>query len=471
MTKMRAILCAALSCVVASPAAFACGLNWDAPQSHFPGVSFQGYVFHVESLGEMDLGDGLVLPLRAIFRSESNASSPYVGQGWDIPLLESHIVQINEHEFRMVEPTGWFRLFWRDGKDPTLLHGQNGWKAEIKGNTVTAWADCGGKLVFNAGKITQLQLENRTFDYQYSGNRVSEIREGGRPLLKVDSDPIVGIVNGLSYGEQQIRIELGDKPQVQVINDQSIVASVQKSLSKLTLPHGTTKEFEYAVNEKLQPMMLVGKGDRFRKIVWDSVSKFILSDNDWNYIIKPPKQLGNNAAIERRNLTGEKESYFYDMAKGRKSILKSDGVLQVTTWFTSGKLQGRIRAKETWYKSRLIASERYSYSENGNLLRVSSLDRDTVTIFWARRSDGSKFRISRTLYGHPVRVEFYNSRGVLAETFDYTKEFGFKYEMKDGQREQHSFYAHLPSQEVHQFVSAYLGQIGNVSSQSKIQLH
>ena len=127
--RIRAILfVAAVSLVMALHGTFACCLKWNEPQSHFKGVSFQGYVFHVENFGEIDLGEGLKLPLRAIFRSEINAASPYAGQGWDIPLLESHIVQINDREFRMVEPTVWFRLFWRDGKDPSLLHGQNGWK-------------------------------------------------------------------------------------------------------------------------------------------------------------------------------------------------------------------------------------------------------------------------------------------------------------------------------------------------------
>ena len=51
--------------VIVQQVAFGCGLNWNEPQSHFQGVSFQGYVFHVENLGEIDLGQGLKLPLRA----------------------------------------------------------------------------------------------------------------------------------------------------------------------------------------------------------------------------------------------------------------------------------------------------------------------------------------------------------------------------------------------------------------------
>ena len=360
-----AVLCVA----VAQHSAFACGLNWNEPQSHFQGVSFQGYVFHVEDFGKIDLGKELQLPLRVIFRSESNASSPYVGQGWDIPLLESHIVQIDDRWFKMIEPTGLPRLFWRDEKDPTFIHGQGGWKGQIKGNTITTWADCGSKIVFNTGKITQLQIKDRTFEYQYSGNRVSEIREGGRTLLKVDSDPIAGIVNGLSYGEQQIRIELGDKPQVEVIDGQKIVASMRKSLGKLTLSDGTTKEYEYAVNEKLQPTLNIA-GAQKRVIVWHPSSKTILRDADWTYEVTPGELPGSNAAIDRSNPTQEKEFWHYDALKGQEITRNSSGVTRVKTWFTSGSLSGKPRKTylTTPTGTTQILEQNY-YDEEGRLLK------------------------------------------------------------------------------------------------------
>ncbi len=359
MTKMRVILFAAVS-LVASPAAFACGLNWDTPQSHFQGVSFQGYVFHAEPLGEVDLGNGLVLPLRVIFRSESNASSPYVGQGWDIPLLESHIVQINEREFRMVEPTGWFRLFWRDGKNPSLLHGQNGWKAEIKGNTITAWADCGSKLVFNAGKITQLQLENRTFDYQYSGNRLSEIREGGRMVLKVEGE-------GSSFGGQEIRFELGDRPRVQNVKGQNIVAAVDRSLSKARLSNGTTKSFEFAVNHKMEPTLKVGES---RLIVWDPATRRIKQDGEWAYEIKPPESdVFANAAIGRTNLNNQHEFWLKDMSKGTEVIQNANGFKRERRWFVAGKLTGRNREIIDFMNGQELRRRNWSYNEAGEVLR------------------------------------------------------------------------------------------------------
>ena len=357
-----------LCVAVAQHSVFACGLNWNEPQSHFQGVSFQGYVFQVERLGEVDLGDGLNLPLWAIFRSESNISSPYVGQGWDIPLLESRIVQIDDIWFRMIEPTGWFRLFWRDEKDPTLIHGQGSWKGQIRGNTITTWASCGSKIVFNAGKITQLQVNGRTFDYQYSGNRVSEIREGGRLILKVNGDPSTGIVNGLSYGGQQMGIELGDRPQVQAIQGKNVVASLQKSLGKLTFPDGTTKEYEYAVNEQLQPTLNIS-GTQKRVIVWNPSSKIIVSDGDWTYDIKQSELPRSHAAIGRVTAKGLSEYWFYNPSKGEETIQGIDGVRRTRTWFVGGKLLGLTRSNVAELNGKVISENRLSRDETGRLIR------------------------------------------------------------------------------------------------------
>ena len=356
-------------------------------------MSFQGYVFHVEPLGEIDLGNGLVLPLRAIFRSESNASSPYIGQGWDIPLLESHIVQIDDREFRMVEPTGWFRLFWRDGKDPALLHGQNGWKAEIKGNTITAWADCGSKIVFNTGKITQLQLENRTFDYQYSGNRVSEIREGGRMVLKVEGA-------GLSYGGQLIRFELGDKPRVQNVKGQNVIGTVDRSLSKMHLSDGSARSYEFSVNDKMEPTLKVKDG---RLIVWDPTTRRIKQDGEWTYQIKPAESdLFAYAAIERTNSSNENEFWLKDISKGTEVIQNANGFKRERKWFVAGKLTGRNREIADFINGKELRRRNWSYNENGEVLRFS----DTA------ESDAAlqrKIKLLVTQIGTPVIQEAKNT--------------------------------------------------------------
>lgn len=194
----------------------ACVSAFSMPQSHFEGVDYQGYVFHVEKIGYLQMSSDVKLPMYLTFSSRRETVSPYVGYGWEIPLLESKIVQLDENNFRLDQPDGWFRPFWRDIKNPTLLHA-SGWEAEIHGNTITAWASCGMKLTFRKGRIVSMQLKDRKLDYLYEDNQVSQIREGSTTVLKVEREPSTGEVIGLNLGNnQRIGLECDQRPRVQV---------------------------------------------------------------------------------------------------------------------------------------------------------------------------------------------------------------------------------------------------------------
>src|SRR5579862_4047607 len=112
--------------------------------NHFDGVNSQGYVAYWEKVGDLDLGDDLKLPMFIGFRSnkENGEPSPYLGQGWILPLLESNFVQTGENTFLMMQPDGWNNYFLRDNPNDTVLRGSSGWRAEITNDTITAWAPC-----------------------------------------------------------------------------------------------------------------------------------------------------------------------------------------------------------------------------------------------------------------------------------------------------------------------------------------
>src|ERR1035437_4278891 len=74
---------------------FACGLNWSEPVSHFENVDYQGNVHIVRKLGEVEK-----LPIYLIFNS-SYGNSPYAGSGFEIPILESRMWQVDENRFQM----------------------------------------------------------------------------------------------------------------------------------------------------------------------------------------------------------------------------------------------------------------------------------------------------------------------------------------------------------------------------------
>ena len=68
--------------------ALSCGIDWRLPQSHFEGVDEQGHVLYSEKIGDLDAGENLHIPLHIMFKSEWMASSPNLGRGWMLPLLD-----------------------------------------------------------------------------------------------------------------------------------------------------------------------------------------------------------------------------------------------------------------------------------------------------------------------------------------------------------------------------------------------
>ena len=358
---------------------FGCGIGWTEPKSHFEGVDYQGHVMQVEKLGDLDAGKGLFLPIFAVFTSHSGNNSPYAGHGWTVPLLESRMLQVDENGFKLDQPDGWFRMFGRDKNNPTILNGQGGWKAEIRGDTITAWADCGSKLVFNKGRLVSMQLKERKFDFLYEGNRVSEIREGNLPVLRVEKEAITGEVTGFRLADnRQIGLERSQRPRVQVINNQNLVGGMDQGLSKITQADGSVRTIEYGVDDKLNPTMKLGD----RLIVWNPASKKIVKDGDWTYDIKPGAGPFDNAAIGRRNAKNQSEFWHRDGAKGEEIVQGIDGIKSVTTWFTSGYLAGAIRKKEEISRGagRLVFLA--SYDESGKLIRETMSNGDINRIYY-----------------------------------------------------------------------------------------
>lgn len=343
-----------------------CGLNWLEPKSHFDGVSNQGYVFLVETLGDITLRDGKALPMRAIFRSESNTASPYLGHGWELPLLESHIVQLDERWFRVVEPTGWYRFFWRDAKDPTVLHGQNNWKGVIRGNGISVMADCGDRLDFRDGRIVSMDLKGQKLQVERSADGMATLKDGSSILLAVQK--------GLSKEGLEIRLGNGEMlgitqaacPLIEVIGGRAVIGRKVESLGTITRGNGEKRTWEYAVDEKLRPSLK--QGDRL--ITWNPTTRRILTDAGWTYDIKPGEgPRDDNAVIGRANAQGQKEFWHHDRAKGEEIVQGIDGVKKVTTWFTSGVLNRKLRKI---FETKVGNSEMTysaSYSGSGRLLR------------------------------------------------------------------------------------------------------
>ena len=358
----------------------ACGIDWSLPHNHFEGVNEFGFVSLWENIGNIDTGDGLILPLNINFRSDRLTSSSTLGSGWHLGLLDASVVQLEEGKFLIFDPAGPFRLFKRDKKNPSLLLGPGGWKAEIKGDIITAWADCGAKLVFNKGRIASMQIKDKVFTYLYKNGQISEIQQGISTILTVKKDQLSGEVVGLVLpNHQEIGIEHTTKPRVNTIANQKIVSGVDATLGAITKTDGSKKTFEFGIDDTMNPTIKTGD----HAFVWNSGTKIPIRDGKWEYNIKPGLNQLTNVPIERKNTKNQSEYWFRDVRKGQEIIQSIDEVKTIRSWFTSGILSGRPRNTVVIKDGVQKVISSISYDELGNRIIEKTSD---YTLMFERNS-------------------------------------------------------------------------------------
>ncbi|MEI9896999.1 MAG: hypothetical protein WDN28_24855 [Chthoniobacter sp.] len=365
------------------------------------------------------------LPLIINFRSNRESVSPYLGQGWMLPLLESNIIQTGENEFLMVEPDGLNRSFGRVKAKSSELNGQGGWKAEINGEVITAWADCGWRLVYSKGKIISIGTpKGRNLDFVYSGKKVTEIREKGATKLTVEFDPVNGNARSLSFNGRQVTIDRAEKPRVEAVAGQNVIAGMDSSLHALSSQGVELTEFQFSVNEKIQPQIkIIGANGRTRTMVWDPATKRVIADGAWIYNITPGEHSWDNAAIGRANPSGRSEYWFVDGSRGQEIVQGSDGVRTVTTRFITGVFAGKVRKIEQLKdgKTQIVATN--NYDENGRLIKEF---KDGVTRTFDLDQFGRRTRqwengrlVSATEYDGNGRVKSVEYENNVKRTYDY----------------------------------------------------
>jgi hypothetical protein len=131
--------------------------------------------------------------------------------------------------------------------------------------------------------------------------------------------------------------------------------------------------FEQTVNGELNPTIKLGD----QLIAWNPATKKIAKDGEWTYDIKPGAGPFDNGAIGRRNTKSKSEFWHHDGAKGEEIVQGIDGVKKVTSWFTSGKLAGKARKRETLAGDQQLALIKKAYDESGFLfLQYSKFSED-----------------------------------------------------------------------------------------------
>lgn len=362
-TVLRSCTFAGLLFGLTSETSNACGIDWNAPLSHFSGVDFQGHVHVVQKLEDIKTESGS-LPLSMIFNS-SYGTSPYGGVGFEFPLLEAKMLQVDENTFLLRNPAGWLWPFVRS-KDKNVLDGSAGWRAVINGDSMTAWAPCGGKMVFYKGRITRLETKDFNLDYIYSGSLLSEVREGSNVLIKIRFSSNTGEFNGLILGlNKVIQVQKAERPRVQTIGHANTISAIDSSISQVTLSNGSMIKFAFGLNEKLQPTMNMNNR---RLFTWNAETGNIVSDGDWQYKISRDVEAFSYATIKRSRSTGEKETWQSNPMRGEESFSHADGFTRKRLWFTSGRLAGRPRSIVDSINGVEVRNRKWNYSEEGQLL-------------------------------------------------------------------------------------------------------
>ena len=405
---------------------FGCGVEWKVPKDHFDGVNEYGYVSYWDKIGDLDLGEGLVIPLSIGFQSDREWSSPYLGYGWMMPLFDSNIVQTGENSFELTAPDGYTMPFGRDGNKPTVLNGVKGWKGEISSDTITLWASCGWKLTYKKGKISSIgsPTGKSLLISRDSDGVATEASYDGKVLIRTQRD-FNGVVTGVILGEKPIEFEQAEKPRIQSVQGKNLVAGKDLSLATVKKQGNIEKTFVFTVSPELQPKLLIrSSGTEQREIVWDAATRLMRSDGPWAYDIKQSLTKGYNASITRRNKSNQEEVWFLDSAGNQEITQTADGIKKIITWFPSGKLAGKRRNVTEIKNGKSELLYQASYDEAGHFLRGIYSNGDIVTY----KSEGNQ--TTMLVNGIPRMSTTYNKDGTIAkEVFhDMKSEKQYAYE-------------------------------------------
>jgi hypothetical protein len=405
---MRRIAVTLLGLASIPPLTMGCGLDWTLPTNHFDGVEEHGYVSYWEKIGEADLGDGLVIPVNINFNSHREASSPYLGKGWTVALLESHVEPLDENNMKVIMPDGWNFYFQRDGNAETW-HGNAGWVGQTNDTVFTITAPCGWRIKFDGGKIQEIDSnKNRVLTYKYNGPVAAEVDVDGKAFLRVESSPATSRPEDILVGSQRIGISLAQRPQVMTKLTENLVTGFDPSLSQLQWPDGGKEIFAFGtVDKTLDPTLAIVHRDQTqRNFTWDATTRQIKTDGEWAYQLVSTDPALHMGGLRRVNNNGDSESYFLDNASGIE-VSTSGPMVEKRGWFTSGPLAGLERYDIRESNGEVTYSSRASYNEKGKLIReqVNGIEND-----YAYDAEG---RLTQIEKGGKSYLNFYYSGSKL----------------------------------------------------------
>lgn len=427
----RPALAAVLAALLAPMTALGCGLDWSLPQAHFEGVEEHGYVAYWETLGEIDLGNKVVIPVHAGFNSHRETSSPVLGKGWIVALLESHVEPIDENAMNVIMPDGWTFLFLRNGNSETW-RGNAGWAGETDDAVFTIAAPCGWKIRYDRGKIQEIDGSKAgALTWRYDGGAATEIDQDGRAVVQVERDPVGGAASALVIDGRRVEVAQAQRPRVINLAGRNLVNGFDSSLASLQWPDGTRQTFAFGTDDALNPTLSIsGLSDLPRTFVWDAATRRIKTDGGWSYALEDK---GGHLRFTRVSVDHEIESYEADAGTGMTAVKTAGGAEVATYRFVSGPLAGSIRRMEelgAGSARKVLYSA--SYYPTGELLREAFYP-DMMKIY-----SPDQRLLKETIGGHVIYQRDVDSQGRVVRIVDATRDLEVRktYDTAGGQTTQ-----------------------------------
>ena len=305
--------------------------NFDIPiypisGSIAPYVDKDGYVDPQVNLGNVDFGNGLTLPLVLNFSSALRGPSPEFGQGWECPLFESKVFDV-QHDLKRVETLGGKTLYFvYDARHDIWRHYYtDAFTGRVVAGKFELTYKSGCKLIYDKGLITSMTMPNgRTLVWNRSGDKVVSLQETGRaPALEITYDKL-GFANRLelnpdSFGKSGSTFSLEASP-------------IYAALSKIHLSNGEIFSFAQGHDKSLNPFIVWGDPSlAVSSLTWDKKTGKIVSDGKYNYSIAEVNPDDTYPRMARTDpKSGLSESYYFDPGHGTTDQSFLDGTQRRT---------------------------------------------------------------------------------------------------------------------------------------------
>jgi len=356
------------------PGVFAAPVDLSPPPNTLGAADSYGYLQLIREIGTLKFSDNFNLPVRAILASNRQMASPYLGEYWWFPLLESSAYLKREKMMVALLPCGKTMYLRRSVKNTDEFATLDQvWHGKSDGDNFTVSRADGWQIIYSKGHISKLRTDKGdVISWVYSNGLVSSIQENGKEIMSIEMGNAGASKIYLNGNEYDLNFE--KVPVLASDNGMAVISGFKPMLSSIVNPDKTTEKYTFEVDSNLIPKITIASGtSNIGEFSWDAISKHILSDGSWNYTIKPNGGKFEPPTISRSDKLGHKEFVFDDITKGVIDRDTLDDGHTITTFFSGpGPLYGKTRRVMNIEGATQQLVAQYTYDNNGKL--ASSID-------------------------------------------------------------------------------------------------